>query len=176
MATRIAVLLTNKFEDPEASEPIEALKKEGMEPVVVSPEAGETLEGKQGKVKIKSDLAITEASPSDFEGLLLPGGRSPEALRGEKGAVEFVRHFVDKKKPIASICHGAQLLMSADGLRGKKMTCVSSIAVDAKNAGADYVDEEVVVDGNLVTSRVPDDIPAFNREMIKLFKQAPVSA
>jgi len=174
--TKIAVILTQKFEDSEASSPLEALKKEGLEAVVVSPKAGETIKGKNGEFSITSDRAITATNADEFDALLIPGGRSPESLRGEEGAVDFVKHFVDEKKPIAAICHGAQLLMSADGLRGKKMTCVSSIAVDAKNAGANYVDQEVVVDGNLVTSRVPKDLPAFNREMIKLFKEQAVPA
>jgi protease I len=173
---RIAVLLTDKFEDSEASSPIEALRAEGMEVVVVSPESGKTYAGKKGKFTVTSDLAIAAASAPEFDGLVIPGGSSPESLRIADGAVELVRQFVRGDKPIAAICHGPQLLISADALKGKTMTCVKTIAVDMKNAGAKYVDKSVVVDGNLVTSRTPEDLPDFNREMIALFSKAPVPA
>lgn len=166
---RVAVLLTDKFEDSEAKSPIEALKGAGMEVVVVSPEAGKTYKGKKGEFSVTSDLAVVEASARDFDSLVIPGGGSPESLRVEEGAVEFVKEFVNKDKPIAAICHGPQLLISADALRGRTMTCVSTIAVDMKNAGAKYQDRSVVVDGNLVTSRTPDDLPDFNREMLRVF-------
>lgn len=169
---RVAVLLTDKFEDSEANSPIEALKAQGMEIVVVGPEAGKTYEGKKGEFSVTSDMAVVEASARDFDSLVIPGGSSPEALREEEGAVEFVKAFVKKDKPIAAICHGPQLLVSADALRGRKMTCVSTIAVDMKNAGAKYVDRSVVVDGNLVTSRTPEDLPDFTREMVRLFAGA----
>ncbi len=166
---RVAVLLTDKFEDSEASSPIEALKAGGMEVVVVGPEAGKTYEGKKGEFSVKSDLAVVEARARDFDSLVIPGGGSPESLREEDGAVEFVKEFAKNDKPIAAICHGPQLLISAEALRGRTMTCVSTIAVDMKNAGANYVDRAVVVDGNLVTSRTPDDLPDFNREMLRVF-------
>lgn len=166
---RIAVLLTDEFEDSEVSSPIEALREEGMEVVVVSPQAGETYEGKKGDFSIQADLSLDQARAEEFDGLLIPGGASPEALRTEDGAVELVKSFVEQDKPVAAICHGPQLLISADALRGKTMTCVESIAVDMKNAGAKYIDCPVVVDGKLVTSRTPKDLPEFNREMVKLF-------
>lgn len=166
---RIAVLLTDDFEDSEVSSPIEALRAEGMEVVVVGPKAGRTYEGKKGEYSVDSDLAISQARAEDFHALVIPGGSSPESLRVEDGAVELVKSFVEDDKPIAAICHGPQLLISADALRGKSMTCVDTIAVDMKNAGANYRDESVVVDGNLVTSRTPKDLPDFNREMVKLF-------
>lgn len=169
MKKKVAVLLTDKFEDSEAQSPIEALKAEGMQVVVVGPQAGKTYKGKKGEFSVKSDLSIADAKAGDFDSLVIPGGASPESLRGEDGAVELVKDFADSHKPIAAICHGPQLLISADALQGKTMTCVSTIAVDMKNAGANYVDKSVVVDGNLVTSRTPDDLPDFNREMIKLF-------
>lgn len=173
---RVAVLLTDKFEDSEASSPIEALRAQGMEIVVVGPKAGKTYEGKKGEFAVTSDIAVVEASARDFDGLVIPGGASPEALREEEGAVEFVKEFVKNDKPIAAICHGPQLLVSADGLRGRRMTCVSSIAIDMKNAGAKYVDRSVVVDGNLITSRTPEDLPDFNREMIRVFAGAGAEA
>jgi protease I len=173
---RVAVLLTDKFEDSEASSPIEAMRAQGMEIVVVGPEAGKTYQGKKEEFTVTSDVAVAGTSADEYDALLLPGGAAPEALREEKGAVEFVRGFVDADKPIAAICHGPQLLISADALRGRRMTCVSSIAVDMKNAGAKYVDRSVVVDGNLVTSRTPEDLPDFNREMIRLFSGTPAEA
>lgn len=166
---RIAVLLTDDFEDSEARSPIEALRAEGMEVVVVGPKAGQTYEGKKGEYSVDSDLSISEAKSQDFSALVIPGGGSPESLRIEDGAVELVKSFAEEKKPIAAICHGPQLLVSADALRGKTMTCVETIAIDMKNAGANYVDKPVVVDDNLVTSRTPKDLPDFNREMVKLF-------
>lgn len=166
---RIAVLLTDDFEDSEAQSPIEALRAEGMEVVVVGPEAGQAYEGKKGEYSVHSDLAISEAKSQDFNALMIPGGGSPESLRVEDGAVELVRSFVEEKKPIAAICHGPQLLISADALQGRTLTCVETIAIDMKNAGANYVDKPVVIDDNLVTSRTPEDLPDFNREMIKLF-------
>lgn len=169
---RVAVLLTDEFEDSEASSPIEALRSQGMEVVVVGPKAGKTYEGKKGKFSVTSDLAVVEASARDFDSLVIPGGSSPESLRVEEGAVEFVKEFVKRDKPIAAICHGPQLLISADALKGRKMTCVETIAVDMQNAGAKYVDKSVVVDGNLVTSRTPDDLPDFNREMLRVFAGA----
>lgn len=166
---RIAVLLTDEFEDSEAKSPIEALRSEGMEVVVVAPETGQTYSGKKGEYSVESDLSISQASSEDFHALVIPGGASPESLRTEDGAVDLVKMFVEKKKPIATICHGPQLLISADALRGRTVTCVESIAIDVKNAGANYVDQSVVVDENLVTSRTPADLADFNREMIKLF-------
>ena len=118
---------------------------------------------------MESDLAISQAKSGDFNALVIPGGSSPESLRVEEGAVELVKSFVKDNKPIAAICHGPQLLASAEALRGRRITCVETIAVDMKNAGANYLDQAVVVDGNLVTSRTPKDLPDFNREMVKLF-------
>lgn len=166
---KVAMILTDKFEDSEATSPLNALRDAGCEVSIVSPEAGATLRGKRGEAKLTADLAIKETDPAQFDALVIPGGRSPEQLRLEEGAVKFVEHFVDAQKPIAAICHGPQLLISAGGVRGRKMTCYESVAVDLENAGADYRDEPVVTDGNLVTSRKPDDLEQFNREMIRLF-------
>ena len=110
-----------------------------------------------------------EDNPEDFDALLLPGGRSPENLRTVPQAVAFVKHFVNEKKPIAAICHGPQLLISADGVKGRHLTGYESIVVDLENAGGTYHDRPVVVDGNLVTSRTPDDLELFNREILTHF-------
>ncbi|HIB69498.1 MAG TPA: type 1 glutamine amidotransferase [Phycisphaerales bacterium] len=170
---KIAVILTQDYEDSEASDPIERLKKEGMDVTIVAPEKGETYSGKQGEFEIEADLSIQEADPENFDALLIPGGHSPESLRLEKGAVAFVEHFVQRSKPIAAICHGPQLLISANGVEGRRMTSFESIRIDLKNAGAKVLDEEVVVDCNIVTSRTPDDIPAFNDMMIEVFQREP---
>ncbi|MGE0489829.1 MAG: type 1 glutamine amidotransferase domain-containing protein [Vulcanimicrobiota bacterium] len=170
---KVAMILTNQFEDSEAGQPLKCLRENDFEVDVVAPTAGEAYRGKKGSCQLKSDKAIADTDPSDYDALVIPGGSSPEQLRLEKGAVEFVGHFVKQNKPIAAICHGPQLLISADGVRGKKATCYASVAVDLKNAGARFEDKSVVVDDNLVTSRKPEDIPDFNREMIKLFSQQP---
>lgn len=173
---KVAMILTGKYEDSEATSPLEALRESDFDVSIVSPEAGEKLEGKQGKAELTSDLAISQASPADFDALVIPGGHSPEQLRLAEGAVKFVKHFVDNDKPIAAICHGPQLLISAEGVKGRDMTCYDSVAVDLKNAGANYKNQSVVVDGNLVTSRKPDDLEDFNREMLRLFREARVPA
>ena len=116
---------------------------------------------------------MASVKPEAFDGLVLPGGvANPDTLRTDQKAVAFVRHFVQAGKPVAAICHGPWTLIEADGVRGHKMTSWPSLHTDLRNAGAEWVDEQVVVDGMLVTSRKPDDIPAFNREMLKLFANA----
>lgn len=174
--TKVAMILTQKYEDSEATSPLKALRDADFDVTIVSPEAGETLEGKQGEAELESDLALAKANPADFDALVIPGGHSPEQLRLAEGAVKFVKHFVDNNKPIAAICHGPQLLISAKGVKDRDMTCYDSVVVDLKNAGANYKDQSVVVDGNLVTSRKPDDLEDFNREMLKLFREARVPA
>lgn len=169
---RIAMLLTDEFEDSEAAQPLAALRDSGgFEVRIVAPEGDKPYTGKKGDVTLQSDLSLGNANPADFHGLLIPGGHSPEKLRLVAGAVDFVRHFVQEGKPIAAICHGPQLLISAEGVRGRRMTCYESVMVDLRNAGAEVVDQPVVEDGNLVTSRKPDDIPVFNEAALRLFRQ-----
>jgi protease I len=118
--------------------------------------------------EVEVDVPLDQASPDEFDALLLPGGQmNPDNLRKEERAVSFVRSFIDAGKPVAAICHGPWVLVEADAVRGRRMTSYSSIKTDLRNAGAEWVDEEVVVDEGIVTSRNPDDIPAFNRKMIE---------
>lgn len=171
MSKKIAVLITDEFEDSEFTSPADAYRQAGFEVVTIETEAGKTVTGKQGDAKVKIDLAIDDARVEDFDALLLPGGHSPDALRGDDRFVAFTRDFVDSGKPIFAICHGPQLLISAKTVRGRKMTSVKAIAIDLQNAGADFHDAEVIVDDNrLVTSRTPDDLPAFNRESLRLLQ------
>lgn len=169
MGKKIAVLITDEFEDSEFTSPAEAYRKAGHEVVTIEKEAGKTVTGKQGEAKVKIDKAIDEVSPDEFDALLLPGGHSPDSLRGDDRFVTFTREFVDSGKPVFAICHGPQLLISADVIRGRKLTAVKPIVIDVKNAGAEFFDQEVVIDKDqLVTSRTPDDLPAFNREALRL--------
>ncbi|AST70965.1 protease [Kosakonia cowanii] len=169
MSKKIAVLITDEFEDSEFTSPAEAYRKAGHEVVTIEKEAGKTVTGKQGEAKVKIDKAIDEVSPDEFDALLLPGGHSPDSLRGDDRFVTFTREFVDSGKPVFAICHGPQLLISADVIRGRKLTAVKPIVIDVKNAGAEFLDQEVVIDKDqLVTSRTPDDLPAFNREALRL--------
>lgn len=169
MSKKIAVLITDEFEDSEFTSPAEAYRKAGHQVVTIEKKAGITVTGKQGKAKVKIDRDIDHVHAAEFDALLLPGGHSPDSLRGDDRFVDFTKNFVELGKPVFAICHGPQLLISADVIRGRKLTAVKPIVIDVKNAGADFYDKEVVVDKDqLVTSRTPDDLPAFNREALRL--------
>lgn len=169
--SKIACVMTSMFEDVEYTQPAEAFKNEGHEVTNIEWEAGKEVTGKQGDATVKIDTSIDDVKPDDFDALLIPGGFSPDILRGDEKFVSFVKHFMDEKKPVFAICHGPQLLITAKTLEGRKATGFKSIAVDMEYAGVDYQDKEVVVcQDQLVTSRQPDDIPAFNREALKLLK------
>ncbi|WP_058910866.1 type 1 glutamine amidotransferase domain-containing protein [Entomohabitans teleogrylli] len=169
MNKRIAVLITDEFEDSEYTSPAQALLDAGHDVITIEKQAGKSVTGKRGEAHVMINAAIDDVSPEQFDALLLPGGHSPDTLRGDDRFVHFTREIVNSGKPVFAICHGPQLLISADVVRGRKLTAVKPIVVDVKNAGADFVDREVVVDSEqLVTSRTPDDLPAFNREMIRL--------
>jgi protease I len=175
---RIAILVTDGFEQSELEKPREALDGAGAKTCVVSPVKKPKGWSKTdwGKA-VAADVALGAAKADDFDALLLPGGvHNPDALRIIPQAVAFVKAFFDAGKPVAAICHGPWTVIEAGAARGKRMTSWPSLKTDLTNAGAEWVDEEVVVDGNLVTSRKPDDIPAFNREMIALLSQQCVSA
>lgn len=160
------IISTDRFEDSELFYPKYRLKEEGVDVEVATPE-GNDIEGKHD-TEIESDLEISNINVDDYNLLVLPGGRSPEYLRVQAPeAADIVKEFDDKGKPISAICHGAQLLISADILEGRKLTCYWSLQVDVENAGGKFVDDEVVVDNNLVTSRHPDDLPAFMTETLK---------
>jgi protease I len=172
---RVAVLATNGVEQVELTEPVKALKGAGAQVTVVSLKTGEIqgMNHDQKGDKLPVDKAVADVQPSQFDALLLPGGvQNPDYLRVDKTAVAFVKHFAQSGKPIGAICHGPWTLIEADAVRGKTMTSWPSLHTDLKNAGANWVDEECVVDGTLVTSRKPDDLPAFNKHLIQVFGQA----
>lgn len=171
---RIAILATDGFEQIELTSPREALEQAGAKAEVVSP-AKSKIQGmhhdKPGD-KIPVDVALDEAAADAYDGLVLPGGvANPDSLRLEEKAISFIRAFADAGKPIAAICHGPWTLIDAGLASGRRMTSWPSLKTDLRNAGAEWVDEEVVVDRGLVTSRKPDDLPAFNRKMIEEFQE-----
>jgi protease I len=171
---RVAILVADGFEQVELTQPKQELELAGATTQIVSPAKGKvkgwnhTDWGDQFPV----DLPLEQARPDDFDALLLPGGvMNPDKLRMNKQAVQFVKSFVDSGKPIAAICHGPWTLIEAGAARGRKMTSYESIQTDLKNAGANWVDQEVVSDQGIVTSRKPADIPAFNLKMIEEFAE-----
>lgn len=167
---KVATVITNLFEDVEFTEPAAAIRDAGHEVVTIEKKAGEQVEGKHGE-KVTIDQGIDDVSVDDFDALLIPGGFSPDQLRADDRFVAFAKDFMDAQKPVFAICHGPQLLINAKSLEGRTATGYKSIVVDMAYAGANVKDEEVVVCNNqLVTSRTPDDIPAFNREIVKLLK------
>lgn len=169
---KIATLITNMFEDSEYIEPSTAFNNAGHEVFTIEKKAGNEIKGKQGEANVTIDYGIDDVKPEDFDALFLPGGFSPDQLRADDRFVEFSKAFMDAKKPVFAICHGPQLLISAKALEGRDATGFKSIAQDMKYAGAKYADKEVVVCQNqLVTSRTPEDLPAFNRESLKLLEQ-----
>jgi len=169
---RVAIVATDGYEEVELVEPRKALEAAGATIEVLAPRSGE-IQGfkhhdKAGRTRV--DRPLAEAKPADYDAVLLPGGGlNADALRAEKSAKSFVRAMQEANKPFAVICHAPWTLVSAGLVEGRRLTSYHTIQDDLKNAGADWVDEEVVVDRNWVTSRQPDDIPAFNREMLKLF-------
>lgn len=170
--TRVAILVADGFEQVELTAPRKALDDAGAKTRIVSSAAGEVQGWKHYDKadKFKVDVPLGDAKPEDFDALLLPGGvANPDQLRMNPAAVAFVRSFFDAGKPVAAICHGPWTLIDAGVVRGKHMTSWPSLKADLANAGAKWTDEEVVVDGGLVSSRKPQDIPAFNREMLALF-------
>jgi len=172
MTKKVAVVLDNLFEDVEYTSPVEALKGEGYEVEVIGNEAGSTVKGKREEAEVTIDKEISDVKADDYDALLIPGGFSPDQLRGdEEGRFgKFTKEFFTADKPVFAICHGPQLLIDTDELKGRKLTSYISVRKDLKNAGATVVDESVVVDGKLVTSRTPDDLPDFNREMLAQLK------
>ena len=172
---KIAILATDGFEQVELTEPLKALKEAGADVKVVSPAKTKTPGKIQGMNHDEKgdqqsvDATLADVQPGDFDALVLPGGvANPDYLRVDKDAVAFVKHFVDGKKPIAAICHGPWTLVEAGGVKGHKITSWPSLKTDLTNAGGNWVDEQVVTDGMLVTSRKPDDLAAFNKAFIAL--------
>lgn len=175
MVQRILILATNGFEQSELEKPRQSLLDAGYDVVIASPEEGEITgwDDKDWGDAVPVDMSLEEAEADDFDALLLPGGQiNPDILRMETRAIELVRDFCDDDKPVAAICHGPWLLAEADVLDGRTVTSWPSIRTDLANAGANVVDEEVAVDGNLITSRKPDDIPAFTKALIDALQGA----
>lgn len=163
---RALIVSADNFEDSELLVPSCRLKEAGVEVDVASLRHG-SITGKHG-YEVKVDRTLDEVEPERYDILVLPGGKAPETVRKEHRALEIVRHFFARNKPVAAICHGPQTLISAGVVSGRRATCYRTVAGELKEAGALYEDSEVVVDGNLVTSRQPDDLPAFMRETMKL--------
>jgi protease I len=186
---KVAILVTDGFEQVELVEPRKALDQAGATTSIVSPDSiihmitpNSSVVPKSGNVRgwkltewgdeFPFDVPLDRAQPSEYDALLLPGGMiNPDILRLNSNAVSFVKAFFDAAKPVAAICHGPWTVIDAGGARGRRMTSWPSLKTDLRNAGADWMDQEVVVDGNLVSSRKPDDIPAFNREILKLLRE-----
>jgi protease I len=172
---RVAILVADGFEQVEMTEPRKALEQAGAETDIVSPAGGDVQGWRHFEKadKFPVQTALSSAKGSDYDALLLPGGvMNPDQLRMQPKAVEFVKSFVRDHKPVAAICHGPWLLAEAGVVRGRKLTSWPSLRTDLRNAGADWVDQEVVEDDGLVTSRKPEDIPAFNAKMVEQFARA----
>jgi protease I len=169
---RVAFLATDMVEQVELTEPWKAVEQAGGTPELISLEEGE-IQGFNHYDKgdtFKVDKTVEEASANDYDALVLPGGvGNPDTLRGDENAVAFVREFFEQAKPVGAICHGPWLLVEAGVVRGRKVTSWPSLQTDIRNAGGEWVDEEVVVDHGLVTSRKPDDLPAFNEKIVEEF-------
>ncbi|MGE5243329.1 MAG: type 1 glutamine amidotransferase domain-containing protein [Betaproteobacteria bacterium] len=164
---RVAILVEEEFEDRELTGPLEALRASGATVALVGPTAGARFHGKRGDAIVTADLSAASARAADFDAIVIPGGYAPDRMRMRHAMVDFVRDAMEARKPVAAICHGPQLLISANALRGRTLTCWPSIAVDVRNAGGLYVDRPVVEDGNLITSRKPADVPAFTDAIIR---------
>lgn len=163
------IISADNFEDTELLVPYYRLLEEGISVDIASLKRGK-IRGKNG-YEVEVNKALGEVKPDDYDILVLPGGKAPETVRKDKAALEIARHFFEENKPVAAICHGAQTLISAGLVKGRHATCYVSVAPEMKEAGGLYEDREVVVDGNLVTSRKPSDLPAFMRETLRVLKK-----
>ena len=169
---RIAFVMDDMFEDSEFRFPYDRARESGHETVIVGLEKDKEVSGKKGKEKVTTDVAISAVSPDEFDGLVIPGGYSPDLIRSNDDVVSFVRGIFSADKPVAAICHAGWLLAEADIARGKTVTSWPSIKTDLVNAGAEWVDQEVVEDGNLITSRKPDDLEAFTKTFLSQIEQS----
>ena len=171
---KVVILSADGFEQSELLEPKKALEAAGAEVQVVSLKSGQIRgwDKKDWGQSVDVDAVIADVNPEDYDALMLPGGvLNPDKLRQDENVIEFVTTFLTSRKPIAAICHGPQTLIETGMLKGRKMTSFSGIKTDLKNAGVEWVDQEVVVDQGLVTSRTPEDLPAFNKKMIEEFAE-----
>lgn len=174
MEKRIAILATNGFEQSELESPKEYLEQQGWTAEIISPESGSIKSWTDGNwgTDFTVDRTLNDTNASDYDALVLPGGViNPDQLRTDERALAFVRAFFDAGKPVAAICHGPQTLISADVVKGRTMTSYPSVKTDLINAGAQWVDKEVVTDKGLVTSRTPEDLPAFNKKMAEEIRE-----
>ena len=165
---RIAILIADMFEDCEYLQPASAFRERGHDIVHIGLKSGESVTGKKEQTPVMIDVAAAEVDPADFDALFIPGGYSPDKLRTDADAVRFVRSFMEAGKPVFAICHGPQLLITACVLAGRKVTGWKSIIQDIANAGGIFTDKEVVIDGNLVSSRNPQDLPAFSSACLEM--------
>jgi protease I len=173
---RIACLLDVDYEDSEFKQPYDAFKQAGHQVTIVGLQAGKELKGKKGTVTTKAETGIDQVRPEQFDALFIPGGYSPDHLRADPRAVTFTKAFFQTDRPVLAICHGPQILITARVVKGRTLTAWKTIQDDLDQVGAKVVDQEVVVDKNLVTSRQPSDIPAFIRESMKLLEKVPVGS
>lgn len=163
------ILSADNFEDSELLVPMYRLQEEGIEVDIASARKG-TIKGKHG-YEVAVSKTLEEVHPDDYTALILPGGRAPESVRKQQKALKIAEHFMEKNKPVSAICHGPQTLISAGLINGRRATCYKSVSRELKEAGALYEDSEVVVDGNLITSRQPSDLPSFMRETLRLIRK-----
>jgi protease I len=170
---RVAMLVEDEFDDRELVGARDALRNAGATVVLVGPTSGATYRGKRDAT-VAAELSAGTARIRDFDALIIPGGHAPDKMRMRHAMVDLARDAMDAGKPVAAICHGPQLLISANVLKGRTLTCWPSIAIDVKNAGGLYVDKPVVEDGNLITSRKPDDVPAFADAIIRALSRVQV--
>ena len=168
---RIAILAEEDFEDPELTEPMKALKDAGAQVIVVGSGSKSTYRGKRKKASVSVDTTADKVDADDFDAIIVPGGYAPDKMRLHQAMIDLVGKAYRQGKVIAAICHGPQLLISADIVRDRRVTSWASVAVDLKNSGAVWVDEPVVRDGNLITSRKPADLPQFNAAVIEALQE-----
>ncbi len=168
---KVAFILDGLFEDSEFKVPYDRVREAGHQPVVIGLEKGKKLHGKKGKESITTEVAIDDVSPEQFDAVVIPGGYSPDLIRTNPRMVDLVRKLHDSSRPVAAICHAGWMLAEADVIRGKTVTSWASIKTDLVNAGANWVDQEVVEDGNLITSRMPDDLEAFSKALLTQIEQ-----
>jgi len=164
---RVAILAEQDFEDVELTEPLKAMKEAGAQIFIVGSGSQTSYQGKRGKATIKVDIDADKVRAEDFDVIIIPGGYAPDKMRLHQPMIDLVKKAHDLGKVIAAICHGPQLLISADIVRGRRLTSWPSVAIDLKNAGAIWVDEPLVKDGNIITARRPSDLPVFNSAVIQ---------
>ena len=170
---RVTILVEDEFEDRELTGPLETLRAAGVTVTIAGPIAGREYRGKRGEAAITADVSAGSVNVKDLDALVIPGGHAPDKMRMRHAMVDLARDTMAAGKPVAAICHGPQLLISADALRGRTLTCWPSIAIDVKNAGGLYVDKPVAEDGNLITSRKPDDVPLFSEAILRALARLP---